>query len=231
MSKHLKDNSTLTGGDETEPLLRPKDSHKYALGGDEAEYEPDSDQQVLKNLLGITEPEMMFALENELLDKMYQHLFIPDFKVEHVSFQTLQEWHQLWLGSVYPWAGKVRTVNMSKGGFHFAAANRIASQLPKLEHDYLSRFAEVAQLDDNSLVELLAGLHVEFILIHPFREGNGRIARLLLDAFAVRAGFQPLDYSLWNEHKDFYFKSIQAGVAGDYSHMQRLVRDVLFESQ
>lgn len=231
MSKQPKGNSSLPSSDETEQLLRPKDSHKYALGGDEAEYEPGSDQQVLKNLLGITDPEMMFALENELLDQLYLHLFVPEFKLEQVSFQTLQEWHRLWLGSVYPWAGKVRTVNMSKGGFHFAAANRIASQIPELERDYLSCFAEVAQLDDSSLVKLLAGLHVEFILIHPFREGNGRLARLLLDAFVVHAGFQPLDYSLWNEHKEFYFKSIRAGVAGDYSHMQRLVRDVLLESQ
>ena len=70
----------------------------------------------------------------------------------------------------------------------------------------------------------------EFILIHPFREGNGRISRLLLDVMAAKAGAQPLDYSLWDRrHKDFYFKAIQAGRDGDYQYVAQLIRDVLEE--
>jgi fido (protein-threonine AMPylation protein) len=45
-----------------------------------------------------------------------------------------------------------------------------------------------------------------WILIHPFREGNGRLSRLLCDVLAVLAGKGLLDYSLWDEHKAFYFK-------------------------
>lgn len=71
----------------------------------------------------------------------------------------------------------------------------------------------------------------EFILIHPFREGNGRISRLLLDVMAAKAGAQPLDYSLWDRHKDFYFKAIQAGRDGDYQYVAQLTRDVLEEQQ
>lgn len=76
----------------------------------------------------------------------------------------------------------------------------------------------------------MAKSHVEFILIHPFREGNGRMSRLLMDVLATQAGFGPLDYSLWDQHKDFYFGSIQAGVTGDYQHMERLVRDILIKA-
>lgn len=86
-------------------------------------------------------------------------------------------------------------------------------------------------MDDEQLVALLAELHVELILIHPFREGNGRLSRLLMDVFATYAGYEPLDYSLWFEHRAFYFAAIQAGVAGNYNHMQRLVRDVLLQRQ
>lgn len=64
-------------------------------------------------------------------------------------------------------------------------------------------------------------------MIHPFREGNGRIARLLLDVIADKTGFALLNYDLWDENKAFYFKAIQAGVAGDYQHMERLISDVL----
>lgn len=42
-----------------------------------------------------------------------------------------------------------------------------------------------------------------------------------------KAGKGTLDYSLWDEHKDFYIKSIQAGVNRDYQHIERLVRDII----
>lgn len=78
-----------------------------------------------------------------------------------------------------------------------------------------------------AVIRYLAKSHVEFILIHPFREGNGRVSRLLLNVMALQAGFQPLDYQLWEENKEFYFRAIQAGVSGDYQHVERLVRDAL----
>lgn len=83
---------------------------------------------------------------------------------------------------------------------------------------------------NDDLIAFLAEVHVEFILIHPFREGDGRLSRLLLDVLAVKAGLQPLDYTLWDEHKDFYFKAVQAGRDGDYQYVERLNRDVA-ESQ
>ena len=43
----------------------------------------------------------------------------------------------------------------------------------------------------------IAETQVELIPIHPFREGNGRLARLLADVMAVQAGQDPLDYSAW----------------------------------
>ncbi len=48
-----------------------------------------------------------------------------------------------------------------------------------------------------------------------------------MDTMVIEAGFEPLDYQLWEDNKDFYFKSIQAGVAGNYQYIECLVRDVL----
>lgn len=44
---------------------------------------------------------------------------------------------------------------------------------------------------------------------------------------AVQAGFEPLNYKLSEEHKAFYFKGIQAGLGGDYQHVERLIRNTL----
>jgi cell filamentation protein len=62
-----------------------------------------------------------------------------------------------------------------------------------------------------ALIRGLAEVHVEFVLIHPFREGNGRIARLLADVMACQAGIGPLDYSEWDRQRDLYFAAIRAG--------------------
>lgn len=104
---------------------------------------------------------------------------------------------------------------------------QIAKLAERFEAHYLSQFILLPSMEDDRLVAFLAEVHVEFILIHPFREGNGRLSRLILDVMAVKAGAQPLDYTLWDEHTDFYFKSIQAGRDGDYQHMERLIGDVL----
>ncbi|WP_363317799.1 Fic family protein [uncultured Amphritea sp.] len=82
-------------------------------------------------------------------------------------------------------------------------------------------------MDKEELIGYLARCHIEFILIHPFREGNGRISRLLMDSMCNKAGIGLLDYSLWDEHKEFYVKSIQAGVSHEYQHMELLVRNIL----
>jgi cell filamentation protein len=116
---------------------------------------------------------------------------------------------------------------MSKPNMVFTSPRQIPRLAQQFERCYLARFAELPGMDDETLITFLAESHVEFILIHPFREGNGRISRLLLDVMAVQAGAQPLDYSLWNQHKAFYFKSIQAGRDGDYQHIKRLIRDVM----
>ncbi len=99
--------------------------------------------------------------------------------------------------------------------------------ISEFEADYLSRLEALSNLSREGFVQYLTQSHVEFILIHPVRDGNGRLSRLLMDMMSVKAGYQPLDYSLWDQNKAFYFKSIQAGVAEDYQHLARLVEDIL----
>lgn len=82
-------------------------------------------------------------------------------------------------------------------------------------------------LENDALAEAIAVCHVELILIHPFREGNGRLSRLLADVMAVQAGRGPLDYSGWDADKATYFAAIQRGMGMDYAPMRQLVSAAL----
>ncbi|NOH94009.1 MULTISPECIES: Fic/DOC family protein [Vibrio] len=200
---------------------------KYDVDTVETQYQPGSNDQVLLNKLNITNVTEMNDVETLLLVKLYEKVFSCDVPSLNVSFQTIIDWHRQWLGNVYPWAGSIRNVRMWKSDFEFTAPLQIERQICRFEADYLSQYSNLANLNKEELVSFLARGHVEFILLHPFREGNGRISRLLMDYTSQEAGYGLLDYSLWDKHKDFYIGSIHAGLSGDYQHMERLVRDIL----
>lgn len=201
--------------------------NKYAILTGEGDWQPGSNGLVLKNHLDIINVDDMDEAETTLLLKLYEHLFTGAEWPVAVSFDLVAFWHRMWLKPIYGWAGQLRTVNMSKDNFLFAAANFLPQNINVFEQDYLSCYPCLDTFSAGELVSFLAKSHVEFIFIHPFREGNGRISRLLMDVFATQAGMGPLDYSLWDQHKEYYIKAIQAGVNGDLQYMERLVRDVL----
>lgn len=196
---------------------------RYAVGEVQGAFEPGSGDQVLRNKLGITVSEEIDAVELLLLEQIYQEVLVenrPDRRLRAVDLKT---WHRRWLGNVYEWAGQERSVNIGKGDFQFAAAAQIPRLLIEFERDCLARFTPCHEISDDALLEAIAITHVEFILIHPFREGNGRLSRLLADLMAVQSGREPLDYSAWDADKTAYFAAIHAGMSRDYSRMQKLV--------
>lgn len=198
---------------------------RYDVTNSEGDFQEDGEEGVLRNTLGLKSKLDIDDAETELLNALYEEVLTQKWAA--LTFDDIKYWHYQWLGNLYDWAGGLRTVNMSKGNFHFAAATQLPRLISTFEDQYLSRFSILPDMTDSEVVEYLAASHVEFILIHPFREGNGRLSRLLIDVMALQAGFEPLDYQLLEDNKDYYFKAIQAGVTGNYLHIERLIRDVL----
>ncbi len=77
----------------------------------------------------------------------------------------------------------------------------------------------------------LAEVHVELMLIHPFREGNGRLGRLLATLMALQAGLPPLDFSEMAGHlKEDYFAAVRAGLEQNYEPMKEMFDVVIKET-
>jgi len=161
---------------------------------------------------------------------------LTDAVIDNVTLEQtltaddLREWHRRWLGNVYDWAGRYRSVNMGKAEFHFAAAHLIPNLMKTFEKNFLFVYMPCRTMDNETLIDALAKVHIEFILIHPFREGNGRLSRLLANIMALQADQPMLDFSVMEDKKAQYFSAIQAGL-DDYEPMKSIFRQVLRETQ
>ena len=203
---------------------------RYDIAGPQGAVQSGSEDRVLENKLHITRIEDMDEAELVLLQKLYVSVLQEHLPPGRISVLHLKRWHKRWLGNVYDWAGQYRTVNMSKDGFPFAPAAQLPRLMQLFDSDYLARYTPCKGMRMAELVEAIAVIHVEFILMHPFREGNGRISRLLADVMAVQAGYEPLDYSSWERNKAAYISAIQKGMDCDYAPMQRWVSEALESS-
>lgn len=200
---------------------------RYAVHGTQGEFQPGSNDLVLANKLGIQSVEDMNDLELELLQRLYEEVLVKHLPNRVLTVEDLKTWHRRWLGNVFEWAGQERSVNMGKDGFMFAASAQIPRLLADFERSCLARWTPCHDMDTDALVEAIAITHVEFILIHPFREGNGRLSRLLADVMAVQSDRRPLDYSTWNADRKAYYQAIHQGMQMEYAPMKRLVAQAL----
>jgi cell filamentation protein len=136
--------------------------------------------------------------------------------------------HRTWLRPIYTWAGEFRQVNISKDDFPFAAAREIPKLMAKLEDGPLRQYTPCRFDADADVAKALAIVHAELMLIHPFREGNGRAGRILAILMGLQAKIPPLDFTdIRGRKRQEYFAAIRAGLGRDYLPMERIFNDVV----
>jgi cell filamentation protein len=206
---------------------------RYDVSGlPEAQFEPGSNGLVLKNLLGITSAHVMDEAEARALEQTMDTLVRAYAERHRFTATELCDCHRTWLGDIYEWAGCYRRVNVGKDGFPFAAAAQVPVLMDKFERDVLRRCTPCTFTDRAEVVHALAETHVELGLIHPFRDGNGRLARVLSSLMALQAGLPLLDFSLMaGTGKVAYVAAIQAGLDKHYAPMESLFGAVIEQSR
>jgi cell filamentation protein len=197
----------------------------------EDQYEPGSRGRVLRNRLGIKRKRDMDALEAREQLRAFQELLRIYSQKHRFTPQDICRMHKLWLGDIYIWAGVPRQVNISKGAFTFAMASQVAKLLRQFEEGPLKQFTPCHSSDMDILAHALAVVHTELVLIHPFREGNGRVARMLAVLMGLQAGLPPLDFAgIKGAKKQAYFAAVQAGMDYNYQPMEQVFRAVIARS-
>lgn len=132
--------------------------------------------------------------------------------IEVGSVKGLQQIHGYLFGGLYDFAGQIRTLNIAKGGFQFAAAQFLTQTLKKIESMPESTFDEIADK------------YVEMNAAHPFMEGNGRSSRIWLDLILKRNLKLCVDWSKINK-KD-YLSAMEKSVTNP-THIKALLQSAL----
>jgi cell filamentation protein len=194
----------------------------------EGQFEPGSRRRVLRNLIDINRKRAMDAVESTELLRTTEKLIRVYDGNHRFNAKDLCTMHKEWLGHIYEWAGNYRNVNLAKSGFPFAAAHLIPKLMDQFEKRCLAVYTPCRMPGKNEMIHALAVVHVELLLIHPFREGNGRLARFLASLMALQAGSPLLDFGmLKGGRKQEYFRAIQCGLDRRYGPMEKIFGEVI----
>lgn len=170
----------------------------------------------LENKFGITSSAELATQEERLSKKRALELFESGMldKLEPGTFKTLQVIHKQLFMDIYDFAGKVRSVNIAKGGFRFVPAMYLLDALKQIERMPQSTFNEIIEK------------YVEMNVAHPFREGNGRSTRIWLDLILKKELQLVIDWSKVN--KEDYLSAMERSPIKDLE-IKFLLKNALTE--
>jgi cell filamentation protein len=158
---------------------------------------------ILENKLGITDSAELARAEERISKAkailIFEKGLTGDPKAG--SMEAILEIHRTLFNEIYSFAGKIRTVNLSKGNFRFASAMYLESALKKVAAMHQSTFEEIIEK------------YVEMNIVHPFREGNGRSTRIWLDQILKQELNQVIDWS--RVDKDDYLSAMERSPVKD----------------
>jgi Fic family protein len=200
-SNHLEGNSLTYG--ETKALLfhgitaqgKPLKDHFEITGHNEA---IDWVLDMVKNTTPLTE---------NFIRQLHQLLLKEPYEVDAITPDGKPTKRKIAVGTYKTMPNHVKT----KTGevFYFATPE----ETPAKMHDLLEWFREKAENNDVNPIILAAEFHYRFIRIHPFDDGNGRTARILMNFILMQFQYPPV--IIKTEDKDNYFIAIQLADTGN----------------
>ena len=140
---------------------------------------------ILENKLNITDQAELAREEEKISKKHAKEMFENGYlnTLEPGTFETLKKIHKYLLGEIYEFAGQLRNVNIAKGNFRFTPLTYLEEAIKNIEKMPQSTYEEIIEK------------YVEMNIAHPFREGNGRSARIWLDLILKKELNLVIDWS------------------------------------
>ena len=158
---------------------------------------------MLDNKLGITNQVELAKTEERISKANAKRLYDSGDinNLEIGTYKGLTDIHNYLFDDIYDFAGKTRTVNISKGNFRFAPVMYLEVSLNHIDSM------------PQSTIEEIVAKYVEMNIAHPFREGNGRSTRIWLDLILKKELGKVVDWNLID--KDNYLSAMERSPVND----------------
>jgi cell filamentation protein len=186
----------------------------------------DPNTGLLKNLQDITDPDVLLFVESSAVIKRLHELHKNPIKIKGI--ESLLVIHKHLFQDIYAWAGKVRTVNISKDGKPFFNGERFEKAFQYLD-GLISEYRILKNKNRNEIAMKLAEILDTVNFLHPFREGNGRTQREFLRLLANEKGLilnlNPPD------NKNVYERYMKGTIDSDIQTLTELIFELICQNR
>jgi len=218
-------------------VLFPAPSSPRVVGNPWHDYERDwdwiiNDDGICLNWAGCLDKEEIDRREDEGVQRAMELVadLVAHANPVQLSIRVIQEVHVALMGPIYPFAGAWRTVGLHKGEGPERwplppGAGGIQPLMDVLERDVLSRSPVISD-NDQEVFTYASEVMNELLAIHPFREGNGRVAFILGNLILMQNNMLPLTTYERRSDEARYFAACEAGrLDKDYSLLAALLAE------
>lgn len=230
-AKHRKltknDVEKLAVGDApTSPRVVPTPWRNYELDWDWIE----TDEGTLLNFAGCLDPEEIKRREDEGVARAMELVNSKLALSEPVPLSSalVQQIHVELMGTIYPFAGRWREVDLHKGVGPTKwplPPMGIAPLMELLERDVFSRSPFLSE-DDNQVFDFVSEVMGEILALHPFREGNGRTTFIVCNLLLLQNDMLPLHVYDRRADQDRYYAACEdARIYKNYAPLSKLVAE------
>jgi len=182
----------------------------------------DHETGVLRNLANATDFDTLLLIESGAVTKRIAELQTNPIKIKNSS--TLLDIHKHLFQDVYSWAGKTRTVEISKGGKPFFPLSHFRNAFMFID-TLIAEYRETDKNDKPHLTRKLAEILDNVNYLHPFREGNGRTQREFLRLLAkekrLSLNLNPPD------NTDIYERYMSGTITGNVEQLSALILEIV----
>jgi len=177
---------------------------------------------VLRNRENIDDAQLLLVFESMKVSIRLEELQENPIKIKNSS--SLLDIHKHLFQDIYLWAGKVRTVEISKGGRPFFPLSHFRNAFMFID-SLIAEYRKIDKKNKAQLAQKLAEILDNINYLHPFREGNGRTQREFLRLLAKEKGLSlnlnPPD------NTDIYERYMSGTTFGNVEQLATLILEIV----
>ena len=198
---------------------------------------PKSATSYIDTAFGIIPRSKVVVLEQQGVRKAQRHIIKLSERKAEITLGLIRNVHKVGFGFIFPdWAGKFRTIDVAVGEYEPPHYSRISELVKNLCDDLSERLKHLPSLESKEeflaeAISLLAWFQHRFVWIHPFKDYNGRVARLLTNLLSLNLRLPILTIKAeTGRDRDRYVKAMEAADKQGYSKLEDLIAKALKES-